>query len=485
MSIFTSADLSRTELQRRTAVGDLRLIARGIYSDDAGNSPEEIVAREWRTIVGKVMPGAVVSYANAFTCLPAGGEVNVSHRRRDPLVLPGLTVRSDMVGRRDADDISLGNGLFMASQVRGLIDNSADHPGRPNRRIAKLTREQLHDHIVKLTQTTAPPLINALVQDVKQRAPRAVGDGIAAFFAAARAEINTVDTPSRLLRAAQTGEGYDQDRVALFHEFAISLNSKGLVDRPDTIPSFTSEIPFFEAYFSNFIEGTEFTLDETESIIYEQADLGRPEDAHDILGTFEVTSSPTMRVMPRDADEFLEALRSRHATMMRAHPNRLPGFWKDRSNRAGLTEFVSPALVPGTLRAGWEEGEALDDPFRRAVYLMFLVSEVHPFIDGNGRSSRVMMNNALTARGQHRAIIPTILRLSYLNSLTRATNGGGADGLFRVLDHAQHWVATGDWSTRQTGREYAEATNALTDAHTAERERLYLEVGTFTAIPPE
>lgn len=154
--------------------------------------------------------------------------------------------------------------------------------------------------------------------------------------------------------------------------------------------------------------------------------------------------------------------------MMGAHPTKLPGQWKDRRNRAGATEFVAPELVPGTLRAGWDEGQVIDSPFQQAVYLMFVVSEVHPFIDGNGRSARLTMNSALAAAGDHRIIIPTILRLDYLSALTRATNRGGPDALYRVLDFAQRWVSRGDWSTIATGLSYSRATNALIDARSAE-----------------
>ena len=46
----------------------------------------------------------------------------------------------------------------------------------------------------------------------------------------------------------------------------------------------------------------------------------------------------------------------------------------------------------------------LDAPFRRAAFIHFLISEVHPFADGNGRMARVMMNAELVAgrSGAHR-----------------------------------------------------------------------------------
>lgn len=484
MAIYTSADLSRTELQRRTADGRLQRIAPGLYSDDTTRNPEQIVAREWRAILAKAMPGAVISYANAFTGLPSDGELNVSHTRRNPLQLPGLTIRSDMAGRHDDDDIPIGDGIYLASPARALIDNSTDHPGRPNRRIRKLTREQLHDQIVQFANTTQADRIDSLIDEVIGRAPRAVGAGIKAFFAAARAEINTIDTPSRAMRAAQRGEGYDRQRVALFRDFAAQLADKAPVERPDTLPAYTAMVPFFEAYFSNFIEGTEFTVEEAERIVFDHVDLGRPQDAHDILGTYEVTAGLDMRIVPATADEFLETLRKCHAVMMAAHPTKLPGKWKDRSNRAGATEFVAPDLVPGTLRAGWEEGQQLDGPLQQAVYRMFLVSEVHPFVDGNGRSARVAMNTPLVAAGDHRIIVPTVLRLDYLSALTRATNRGGPDALYRVLDFAQRWVSRGDWSSVQTGLDYVQVTNALLDARRAEEDRLHLEVPAWSATGP-
>ena len=41
---------------------------------------------------------------------------------------------------------------------------------------------------------------------------------------------------------------------------------------------------------------------------------------------------------------------------------------------------------------GFEMYRTLDTPSRRAAFIHFLVSEVHPFADGNGRVPRMMMN---------------------------------------------------------------------------------------------
>jgi hypothetical protein len=52
-------------------------------------------------------------------------------------------------------------------------------------------------------------------------------------------------------------------------------------------------LPFYEAYFSNYIEGTEFTLDEAAAIVFAgDVPSDRPADAHGVLGTYEVVSDP-------------------------------------------------------------------------------------------------------------------------------------------------------------------------------------------------
>ena len=57
----------------------------------------------------------------------------------------------------------------------------------------------------------------------------------------------------------------------------------------------------------------------------------------------------------------------------------------------------------------------------RAFYVLFLIAEVHPFNDGNGRISRLSMNAELEASGQARLVIPTSLRNDYLTVLEALT----------------------------------------------------------------
>ena len=89
-------------------------------------------------------------------------------------------------------------------------------------------------------------------------------------------------------------------------------------------------------------------------------------------------------------------------------------------------------------------------PFARAVFIMFLTSEVHPFADGNGRISRLMMNAELTAAGQTKIIVPTVFRPDYIGALRRLSRDGDPEVLVaamaRLWDFGR-WLSCGDFET--------------------------------------
>src|SRR6202012_4886042 len=109
------------------------------------------------------------------------------------------------------------------------------------------------------------------------------------------------------------------------------------------------------------------------------------------LGTYQIVSSrQEMEVVPRSGEHLLEILQYRHRLLLSARPEKHPGSFKDRDNFAGNTTFVEHTLVRGTFLKGFEYYKVLSSPVAKAIYIMFLVSEVHPFLDGNGRIARVM-----------------------------------------------------------------------------------------------
>ncbi|MGH7718383.1 MAG: Fic family protein, partial [Gemmatimonadaceae bacterium] len=166
-----------------------------------------------------------------------------------------------------------------------------------------------------------------------------------------------LSAPVALARAA--GEPYDATRLERFQTLHTALMAWSVVSRPDVLPTDAefSIISFFDAYFSNFIEGTRFELQEAHEIVFDgKIPAARPQDAHDILGTFglvgnrAVMGRSVMRLSEYDA--FEAALLDAHRQIMVARPDKQPGMFKVAANVAGETSFVAPQLVRGTLHQG-------------------------------------------------------------------------------------------------------------------------------------
>jgi hypothetical protein len=72
-------------------------------------------------------------------------------------------------------------------------------------------------------------------------------------------------------RARLAGAPYDVDRVALFEALFARLRVYEVPERPVVAesPVAFANVSFFDAYFSNFIEGTEFEVDEARAIVFD------------------------------------------------------------------------------------------------------------------------------------------------------------------------------------------------------------------------
>lgn len=475
---FNRNFVSRPEFVTATRKAGARQLISGVWTDLPGTD-EEIVQQTWKEIIANLMPGAVITGRTGFRYAPIDGRLFVSHPRNRPLVLPGLTVYSDGSKEpRQSDDVPLNSDatLFGASQVRALIEN-AETRGRPSENTSRMSRDELHDEVARIVTGSDDRQRKYLLDEVRSRQQNAATKSVLAFLEAAIHHRPTVDSGSVAFSAITSGTPFDHRRINLFERAVDELSRLSAPQRFVEDHRRTRLAPFFESYFSNYIEGTQFELEEAASVVFDNETLDRPKDAHDIAATYRlVNDDHAMRQLPATSEEFLSTLQNRHKVLMEPRSDAMPGQWKTRMNRAGLTEFVAPDQVIGTLTEGWRLGQELDDPFSRAVYSMFLVSEVHPFTDGNGRSARIAMNNELHAGGMHHIIIPTILRADYMSVLSRATAGNGLDGLHRLLKLAHRWSAAAPFYDLETGEHYLYATNALTDSIDAERSGIGLRI---------
>jgi len=480
-TIVFASDVPPATIAGRVRRGELARLAAGVYTSDVTSDPGAVTAREWPVIAGGLLAGAVITDRSAVTGGPVDGVLYLARdgRARD-VQLPGLRVTARPGAGPLDGDIPLPGGLYQASKGRALAENARPSRSRADRARRTLDTAELGDWVDRLCQSDGPQRLAqyrtkaeeiASLVDAPQDAVKALSQMIGAALGT-----KEITTPSRALTARQASLPYDQDRIRLFRQLADSLRRSAPQNRPVADPRDPryEYLPFFEAYFSNFIEGTEFELDEAVAVVYEGKQVpGRADDTHDLVGTYMVVADlAAMTALASTPQEFADLLRSRHATIMGGRPDKRPGVFKEAANRAGDSLFVLPGLVAGTLAAGWEGLAELDTAFERAVYMMFLVSEVHPFDDGNGRVARVMMNAELVSGGQSRIIIPTVFRDDYLGGLRQLTRQGDSSVLIKALRYGHDYTARIDFSSLARATEMLHATNAFNEPGSSERLRL-------------
>jgi len=460
--------------QQRTSMikkGLLRKIAPKIYTTNLEDEPDVIIRRNVFYIIGQLYPQAVISHRSAYELKPtADGDIYLTYSYSKNISLPGLTVHLMEGPKGTEHDMPFIENLYISSLERRTLENLQKGRARGNSSKC-LPRTSIEEFLERMLQVNGESGLNAFRDkarvvskelDMKEEF-ETLNHIIGAILSTKPSGILT----SASAQARAQGEPYDSERIRLFGVLFEALHNSPLplIDEPNVENAAFRNFAFFESYFSNYIEGTEFEIEDARTIIETGQPLpDRNADSHDVLGTFQlVASRREMRRTPSSSDELIELLQDRHRILMAARPDRNPGMFKMQNNHAGDTHFVDCTLVRGTLRKGYELYQALEHPFAKALFMMFMISEVHPFNDGNGRISRIMMNSELVAADQSKIIIPTVFREDYLNALRRLTRKGDPSVVIRALSRVRQFSANITGDNFEVTRKYLESCNAFKD----------------------
>jgi len=469
--VFVSTAATSTAIAAAVRRGRVRKLGVRLYTTNMVEPLEGVVRRHLWQIVGLLLPDAVVSHRTALEGKPtAGGSLFLTGGYERTIELPGIRIRVLKGPGPVEGDNRFVQTLWLASPARAYLECLRIRRVRGSESPA-LSRDEIETRLERMVRHGGEAEANALRNRAREIAPaldaeRPFVELDELIGALLRTRSAPLSTPAA--RARATGEPYDSARTELFGALHAALLQWQPTPRPDPVTSGTAfeNLAFIDAYFSNFIEGTEFEVEEAAEIVFEnRIPRARPEDAHDVLGTYRLVSHPEMS---RSAvaegvgfDDFLMTMRRRHWTIMSGRPEKRPGELKQEVNRAGLTVFVAPGLVRGTLRQGFEMLRSFAEPFKRAAFVMFLVAEVHPFDDGNGRVARAMMNAELVAGLQRRIIIPTVYREDYLLALRALSRQVISEPLVKMLDHAQAFCDAIDFTDLSAAIDALRRSNAF------------------------
>lgn len=441
--------------------GRIRSIGPKLYTSVPEDKIDSVVRSSWAVIVSKLFPASLISHITALTYKPTtNGEIFLTSSTNRNLKLPGLTIRFMRGSAPIESDVDF-MGMKASSFERALLENLSAAKGSLAGRA--MSREGIEERLEEILRRKGEEGLNKVRDKAKEiskwldmeiefkRLDRIVG---ALLGTKPKESLKSEQAISRSQGAPFDPKCFSRLEILFAHLRHLPLKE---IQEKNKSPEHFNHKAFFEAYFSNYIEGTIFEIKEAEGIVFDKkVPTARPIDAHDILSTYHIVSDPNeMRRLPQSAQELEEIIKSRHKILFEKRPDILPGEFKTINNQAGSTVFVHPDYVKGTLQKGFELYRSLPVGLARAIFMQFFISDIHPFNDGNGRISRIMMNVELYARELTTIIIPNVYRSDYLLNLKALSRRSDPENYTRMLSIAHEFSALdfSDYSAAKSGIE--------------------------------
>jgi len=178
-------------------------------------------------------------------------------------------------------------------------------------------------------------------------------------------------------------------------------------------------------YSSNALEGNTLTISETKVLLEDGLTVGgKPlKDTYEALGHARSYDFMFSLIKKRDISE--QDILTMHKLFFSEIDNEQAGVYRNQQVFISGSEFpvteVSKLKTEMAELIEWikkDRGKYHPVEFAALLHKKFVF--IHPFIDGNGRLTRLLMNTALIQDGYMIAIIPPILRAEYITLLEKA-----------------------------------------------------------------
>jgi Fic family protein len=216
-------------------------------------------------------------------------------------------------------------------------------------------------------------------------------------------------------------------------------------------------------YTSNALEGNTLTRKETAAVVEKGLTVGGKTLVEHLEATnhakafkdvVRLAQTPTAELRGVDVLQLHEAvlrgIDDSNAGQYRRIPVRISG---------SPVILPNPVKVPDLMDAfiEWIVSNSESHPVELAAEVHYQLVTIHPFVDGNGRTARLLMNLILMQNGYPPAIIRTRDRLKYIGGLEKAQLGGSKEGYNQVIAAAVDRSL--DIYLKAAGGEVADATD--------------------------
>ncbi|MCY3977023.1 MAG: Fic family protein [Chloroflexi bacterium] len=231
-------------------------------------------------------------------------------------------------------------------------------------------------------------------------------------------------------------------RLQDLHERIQSMRAVGKLS-PQNLKRIRSFFKIKGIYHSNAIEGNALTVGETRMVVErgltlagkalrDQAEAKNLSHALDFME--ELASSSERPITERD-------VRQIHELILKDIEDSYAGKYRDTEVVISGSEYKPPSAqqVPmdmadlGAYISAVTSTPTQESPMLVAAAIHAWLAQIHPFIDGNGRTARILMNLILIRYGYPICIITREDRLRYYDALEESQAGGDLSPLIELM----------------------------------------------------
>ena len=195
-------------------------------------------------------------------------------------------------------------------------------------------------------------------------------------------------------------------------------------------------------YTSNAIEGNTLTRRETALVVEKGLTVG----GRSLIEHLEATNHAcALDWVQAQVNRKPSSLKQRdvlqiHNMILKGIDDTHAGFYRTVAVRisGSMVVLPNPIKVPSLMTEFIKWIKTADNihPIDLAAEAHYRLVSIHPFVDGNGRTARLMMNMILLMAGYPPAIIAKRDRLAYITALEKAQMGGPKDDYLKLIAKA-------------------------------------------------
>ncbi|NFH92016.1 Fic family protein [Clostridium botulinum] len=225
-------------------------------------------------------------------------------------------------------------------------------------------------------------------------------------------------------------------------------NKKSILDskRPLNKEALDNLKKYFDVeltYNSNAIEGNTLTVTETKVILEDGITIGKGKTLREHLEVINHKEAIDYidDIVSKDIDISERVIKDLHYIILKSINNKNAGKYRDTNvlisgSRHRPVEHILVAEKMQELIKWYKENKEKLHPIELAAEFHFRYVYIHPFIDGNGRSARLLMNLILMRNGYPISVIKNEDRDEYMKALEKASTTGDAKDFINIVANA-------------------------------------------------